>query len=271
MAAEYDAIAREYRASKQLAFREHVEQHLLRQLLAHSAPRGAKVLDLACGEGIWARLVAQQLGAHVVGVDLSAAMVQLARESEAAEPLGCVFEVGDCAELALDGEGTYDVVMAVWLLNYAKSEQQLEAFARTAYRFLKPGGVLVGFNNNPSNPVARFATYAKYGFVKEAEPLREPEPQQAGDRIIYHITNPLTNSSFQVDNYFLAVDAHDRAFKAAGFPLGLAWLELDVSPEGRRAFPDGFWNGLLHGADAPFKAITARKPELHAPALNGIA
>jgi ubiquinone/menaquinone biosynthesis C-methylase UbiE len=270
MATEYDAIAREYRESKRLAFREHVEQHLLRQLHAHSAPRGAKVLDLACGEGIWARLVAQQLGARVVGVDLSAAMVQLARESEAAEPLGCVFEVGDCAELALDGEGTYDVVMAMWLLNYAKSEQQLEAFARTAYRYLKPGGVLVGFNNNPSNPVARFATYAQYGFVKEAEPLREPAPQQAGDRIIYHITNPLA-STFQVHNFFLCIDAHDRAFKAAGFPLGLAWLELDVSPEGRRAFPDGFWNGLLHGADAPFKPITARKPKFDGAVLNGFA
>jgi hypothetical protein len=44
-----------------------------------------------------------------------------------------------------------------------------------------------------------------------------------------------------------------------------------VSPEGRRAFPGGFWNGLLHGADAPFKAITARKPEIDAPAFNSVA
>jgi ubiquinone/menaquinone biosynthesis C-methylase UbiE len=262
MTAAYDVIARDYRASKQLAFREHVERHLLSQLLARNAPRGAKVLDLACGEGIWARWVAQQFGARVVGVDISAAMVELARESEAAEPLGCIFEVGDCAELALDGEGTFDVVMAMWLLNYAESEQQLEAFARTAYRYLKPGGVMVGVNNNPSNPVARFSSYAKYGFVKVAEPLREPAPQQAGDYIIYHITNPLTNTSIQVVNFFHAIDTHERAFKSAGFLQGLAWLELAVSPQGRCTFPDGFWDGLLHGADTPFKAVTARKPEL---------
>jgi hypothetical protein len=76
-------------------------------------------------------------------------------------------------------------------------------------------------NNNPSNPVARFATYAKYGFVKEAEPLREPAPQQAGDRIIYHITNPLTNSSFQVDNYFLDVLTSTRTITPSRRPASL--------------------------------------------------
>lgn len=44
---EYDTIAREYRASKRLAFREHVERYTLFELLGDVA--GKTVLDLACG------------------------------------------------------------------------------------------------------------------------------------------------------------------------------------------------------------------------------
>jgi toxoflavin synthase len=41
------------------------------------------VLDLACGEGFYTRLLRQTGAGRVVGVDLSAGMIALARQEEA--------------------------------------------------------------------------------------------------------------------------------------------------------------------------------------------
>jgi 2-polyprenyl-3-methyl-5-hydroxy-6-metoxy-1,4-benzoquinol methylase len=86
-ASSYDAIAREYKESKQLPFRIHVEAYTLLKLLGDV--RGLAVLDLACGEGIYSRLLRRAGVQRVVGVDLSSAMIDLAREQERRDPLGC--------------------------------------------------------------------------------------------------------------------------------------------------------------------------------------
>ena len=74
--AEYNSIAREYRASKQLAFREHVERYTVFELLGDVG--GNTVLDLACGEGFYTRLLRKAGARQVTGVDISAAMIKLA-------------------------------------------------------------------------------------------------------------------------------------------------------------------------------------------------
>src|SRR5215467_14518483 len=95
--AEYDAIAQEYRDSKQLPFRSYVEEYTLFGLLGSLA--GLAVLDLACGEGIYARKLKKIGAARVVGVDLSPAMVKLAEQTERQNPLGIEYRVGDARKL----------------------------------------------------------------------------------------------------------------------------------------------------------------------------
>jgi SAM-dependent methyltransferase len=56
--------------------------------------RGARVLDVACGPGRASRGFAR-LGAQVVGVDVSTALIERARSAEATRPLGISYHVGD--------------------------------------------------------------------------------------------------------------------------------------------------------------------------------
>ncbi len=51
--------------------------------------RGLRVLDLACGEGYWARVFADG-GAEVTGVDFSEGMIRAAVDEEGREPRGIV-------------------------------------------------------------------------------------------------------------------------------------------------------------------------------------
>jgi 2-polyprenyl-3-methyl-5-hydroxy-6-metoxy-1,4-benzoquinol methylase len=58
---------------------------------------GARVFDVACGHGRASRGLAR-LGAHVVGVDLSAELIGIARAREVADPLGIAYQAADVAE-----------------------------------------------------------------------------------------------------------------------------------------------------------------------------
>src|SRR5262249_25147416 len=58
-------------------------------LVQRAAPRpGNRVLDVACGTGVVARLAAKTMGAgHVVGLDINAAMLAVARSQAAGSPI----------------------------------------------------------------------------------------------------------------------------------------------------------------------------------------
>ena len=97
-----------------------------------------QVLDLACGDGFYSRRMMQRGAAATLGVDASAEMVQLARQAESAAPRGCRYLVADVRELG--AIGTLDVVVASYLLNYARTRAELPRFRDAMYANLRPGG-----------------------------------------------------------------------------------------------------------------------------------
>ena len=146
--AEYDAIADAYTDTKQLPFRTFVERYTLFAILGDI--RGNRVLDMACGDGIFTRLLKRAGAAEVTGIDISAEMIRLAEQSEAKAPLGCTYLHQDVAEF--EPSGAVDLVVAMYLLNYAKTADQLLRFCRVCHDALRPEGRFVGFNDNIRNP-----------------------------------------------------------------------------------------------------------------------
>jgi ubiquinone/menaquinone biosynthesis C-methylase UbiE len=109
---------------------------LAEQLVGLAAPRdGERVLDVACGTGIVARLSVPRVGERgsVTGVDLNDGMLDVARRDAAID-----WRQGDAEALPLPDEG-YDVVLC---------QQGLQFFPRRGValaemrRVLRPGGRL---------------------------------------------------------------------------------------------------------------------------------
>ena len=159
--AEYDAIAAAYQDSKRLPFREYVERYTLFDMLGDV--RGKVVLDVACGEGFYTRLLKQAGAAEVTGVDISAAMIQLAEKEERRHPLGCRYLHRDVAQF--EPSGPVDVVVAMYLLSYASSRAMLCRFGQVCYAALRPGGRLVGIKDNSQSPLVSSASLAKLGLL----------------------------------------------------------------------------------------------------------
>jgi SAM-dependent methyltransferase len=172
--AEYDDIAADYAASKQLPFRIMVEAPTMFALAGDV--RGKTVLDLPCGDGTYSRAFARRGAASVLGVDLSSGMVERARMSESETPPGIRYQVGDAASLGT--LGTFDLVVACYLFNYARTAAELLTFARTVAANLKPGGRLVGINDNPLTAFGGLQSYAGYGFLRDVDagPRGFPHP-----------------------------------------------------------------------------------------------
>lgn len=219
---EYDFIAEEYKTSKELSFRKHFEEYTLFTMLGSLA--GKNILDLACGEGFYTRKLKQAGAAQVLGVDLSGEMITLAEKAERQSPTGCRYLVHDVAQLPQ--LGTFDTITAMYLLNYARTREELKAFCTAAFKQLKPGGRFVGLNDNPANDPDHYHYYRPYGFIKES-----PADRREGDPIRYTFFNP-DGTKFQFNNYYLAPETYEEVFAEAGF-IDFQWEGPYLAPAER--------------------------------------
>jgi 2-polyprenyl-3-methyl-5-hydroxy-6-metoxy-1,4-benzoquinol methylase len=129
--ARYDAVADFYGAS----WSDDAPDAALDALLDLTGPvAGRRVLDLACGHGRVSRRLAG-LGATVVGVDLSAALIAKAQAAEDANPLGIDYRHGNAAD-PLD-IGQFDRVVCSFALS---DIDDLDGALANVRRCLRPGG-----------------------------------------------------------------------------------------------------------------------------------
>jgi len=233
MTTNYDPIAEQYKRSKLQPWRTHIETFsLMRQI---GDPSGKTVVDLACGEGFYSRLLRQQGAAKVVGIDLSERMIELARAQEAEQGLGIVYLVGDARQLELPEE--HDLAIAAYLLNYARNRIELKAMCDGVFRCLKPGGRFVTVNSSPALHYPSAPSYRQYGF--ETQVLGE---FAEGVPITWRFF--LEDGAFEIENYFLDVAAHEEALLSAGF-REVRWQLPQLSPQGIAEHGWDFWSSFM--------------------------
>ncbi|GAB1639891.1 class I SAM-dependent methyltransferase [Krasilnikovia sp. MM14-A1259] len=107
--------------------------------LVHSAG-GGPVADVGCGPGhVTAHL--QRLGVDAFGIDLSPAMIDIARRDHP----GLRFEVGSMTDLQL-ADASIAAVLAFWSLIHIPDDEIATVLGHIR-RVLRPGGpVLIGFH-----------------------------------------------------------------------------------------------------------------------------
>lgn len=101
---------------------------------------GMDVLDLGCGDGNTA-LPAAELGANVVGIDISSTLVAAGTARAAAANLKNLhFEEGDASELTGVADQRFDLVLTMFGAMFAPRPADV---ARQMVRVTKPGGRIV--------------------------------------------------------------------------------------------------------------------------------
>lgn len=231
---QYEGVADSYdQTFRLLPYREHVEAYTLFRAVGNLS--GLSVLDLACGTGIYSRILRRWGAARVVGVDLSEDMVRVARAHEAEDPLGVEYVVGDVA--GLDPLGTFAVAAGIYLLGYAENRESLVRMGEGIARNLKPGGRLLTYFVSPE--VSRSpGYYQKYGvdfFV--APDVREGEKMYFSLHLGDTVTPKLSNT-------YWTLETVGSAIEEAGF-TDIRWIRPELSEQGRAKYGDAFWEDYL--------------------------
>ncbi len=102
---------------------------------------GARIADLGCGEGYIARQLVLRGAAHVEGLDISAGMIEKA-EAAGTQDGRIRYQVASATDDWDLEEGSFDIVVAVFLFNYLGIDEMERVMGR-ARRLLKEGGRFV--------------------------------------------------------------------------------------------------------------------------------
>ena len=133
----YEAYAAVYDQSGQLAFGLRMVPYLQELLQEHSVP-GRTMVEMACGTGTVAVAMAQG-GWQVAGVDLSGAMLDVARAKATAAGVEIGWSRQDMRCLTVDTP--VDLVTCLYdSMNYMLSSEDLLRTFRSVHAALVPGG-----------------------------------------------------------------------------------------------------------------------------------
>ena len=175
-----------------------------------------------------------------MGVDISAKMIELAKQQESQKQEDIEYIVGDVMELGKIG--SFDLVVASYLLNYARTKEELLKMCQTVYTNLKPGGRFLTINNNLQQCPESYGICEKYGYTKSiSETLQEGTPITLTFRI------PGDNKTVSFDNYYLSKETYEWAFQVAGFEE-IHLHQPIVFSEGIQEFDLEFWQDFLEYA-----------------------
>ena len=132
----------DFREAKEAFVHELVRWSGLDQL-----PAGSRVLDVGCGIGGSARILARDYGLDVLGISISPAQVKRATQLTPSG-LTCRFQVMDALDLQVPDQ-SFD---AVWSVEAGPHMPNKQLYADELLRVLRPGGLLAVADWNRRDP-----------------------------------------------------------------------------------------------------------------------
>ena len=168
---------------------------------------GKRICDLACGQGRVARHLADR-GARIVGIDLSARLLGIARRHEEANPRGIEYIQADAQNLDEQVAGLFDgVICFLALMDIPDLAPTLHSVAR----ILRPGGWFVfsilhpcfhtsqsGEIETPEGVVRTIGKYYVEGYWRSETRSGPPGKVGAYHRMLSTYINTLTDAGLQL-------------------------------------------------------------------------
>ncbi|WP_196886922.1 class I SAM-dependent methyltransferase [Aureivirga sp. CE67] len=237
---DYNNFHQNYKSISENVSAVYAKQYSVFKYIEHL--QNASVLDLACGNGNISRLCMQKEAKKTVGYDISEKMIQEAKETEKEHSLGCEFHVKNAADIGYLED--FDLVLAVYLLYYARNKEELLAFCKVIYNNLKKGGQFVAYTINPFSTKSEPKNTRKYGYrLFFEEPCLEGSTYRL-DLYDNMNANDFSEAPISLRCIYFSPETYEWAFKEAGFSK-IHWHPVEVDPVGIEKCPDGYWDYFL--------------------------
>jgi 2-polyprenyl-3-methyl-5-hydroxy-6-metoxy-1,4-benzoquinol methylase len=220
----YDALVGERGSEYQ---REVVIPRTLHLL---EAKAGERVLDVACGQGVLCRALAER-HVRVTGVDAAPALIEAARRRNDSDRFAIDYRVGDARRLAdvVDAEAFGAVVCVLAIQNVAPLSPVWEGCRRV----LEPAGRLVLVMMHPCFRIPRASDWG--WDERAARQYRRVEQYLSSTRTEIEI-HPGSNPSQTTPTFHRPLQAYVNTLGSAGLTIDRLeeWASHKTSPEGPR-------------------------------------
>ena len=194
-----------------------------------SALRGkdcTRLLDVGCGDGLLAELLARELAAQVTGYDIAPRQIDAALEREQALRLGNSFIVSSAEKFV--SLFPFDNAVSVMVLSYAETRAQLAAFFDSTYRSLEQGGSFISVILNP-----HFSAFDQVIGRRRFTKLNQGQIQ-------IEFLNQNGQTEFSSVASRISEEEMVTAVEESGFRVD-NFKPLFASEEGKRALGEPFW------------------------------
>ncbi|TKA67934.1 hypothetical protein B0A55_06566 [Friedmanniomyces simplex] len=215
---------------------------------------GASALDLACGTGIGLREMKKLGATKLVGVDISREMLDVAKQTSPND--GFELHHADCSQpldyLGLQ-QGSFDVIIAMWLLNYPEDRAQMAGMWQNIATYLKPDGKFVGIiqNQDTVHPSSMQGKWDAYG-ARETN----VQPLPSGDGVRMHVEFN-TEPKVEFDTLVLRKEILEEEARKAGL-VDLHYVRPGEEAKGEIEGKGEAWWGELLG-EYPNQLVIAMK------------
>ncbi len=199
-----------------------------RTLRLLDAKAGERVLDVACGQGVFCRVLADQ-GVRVTGVDVAPALIDAARRRNESDRLAIDYRVGDARRLAevVDSGAFAGALCILAIQNLAPLSPVWEG----CWRALAPGGRLVVVLMHPCFRVPRTS---QWGWdERAARQYRRIERYLSSARTEIQI-HPGADPSQTMPTFHRPLQAYVNTLGSAGLTIDRLeeWPSHKTSPAG---------------------------------------
>ncbi len=202
---------------------------ILPNILRLVAPEGKKIIDVACGQGFFSKALAQAGAQHVLGLDISPNLIEIAKKNET-EKLH--FGVSPANDLKPVQSGSFDVATIVLALQNIK---EMSETLKEVSRVLISGGKFVLVLNHPT---FRIPKASSWGFdEKENIQYRRIDAYNSSFSVDVDMAPGQKNDKTKTVSFHRPLQDYFKTLSNAGFVVtGLEeWISHKKSEAGPRA------------------------------------
>lgn len=184
--------------------------------------------------------------AEVVGVDISPEMVKVARAGTTpADGQQCSFLVSDASKPFQAEGGPFDLVLGIWLLNYAPDAEGMTSMWRNIVNNLRPGEVFVGMMPPPASDMEA----VRKNIEDHQGPKNGVTLEIVGEVPHGYKTRFITRRGdvkFEIENYHLVKEIYESSAWEGGMHGVFQWrpIQLPASEEDVKQLSAGLAAGF---------------------------
>ncbi len=218
--------------------KRHSQYYTAIQLLGKLAH--GQVLDIGCGNGVFAAELASAGASKVVGYDISYSQIKLAKTLYSKLPQ-LSFIASNPKKF--QHKEKFDAATAILVLMNAKNFTELKEFFASAFKHLKDGGKFIGITYNPE-------------FKRYNQPLyRRLWSRASHNHTHLHFLDEAGNTIMTTLARNIPLQEYEDAANVTGFRR-LKWKQVAIHPKSLKNKRE-FWQGFLE--DCPYVVFVTIK------------